>query len=85
MSATATLPTYELEPWDLSALLPEPSTAVIAERLQALEGAVARFEGYRDRLVTSGDRALLGEILRPMNASARWSPRWPATAAWLRC
>ena len=63
MSATATLPTYELEPWDLSALLPEPSASVIGERLQALEGAVARFEGYRDRLATSADRALLAEIL----------------------
>src|SRR5436305_4736773 len=37
-------PTYTLSGWDLSELLPEPSEAVFASRLAALEAAVTAFE-----------------------------------------
>ena len=41
---TKTFPTYTPGGWDLSELLPEPSEAVFAARLAALEAAVAAFE-----------------------------------------
>lgn len=42
--------TYQLGQWDLSELLPEPSEAVIAQRLAELETSVAAFEARRESL-----------------------------------
>jgi len=49
---TMTVETKQYQParWDLTELLPEPSEAVIAERLAALEEAVQAFVANRAKL-----------------------------------
>jgi len=75
--------TYELGRWDLSELLPEPSEAVIADRLARLEAAVAAFESCRDRLHPQVERddflALLRqyeELVEDMNALSGYASLW---------
>ena len=65
MSNPAKSTTYVTEPtgWDLSDLLPEPSEAVIDERLAALETEVAALEQQRDLLDPEMDPGLLIQIV----------------------
>ncbi len=59
---------YELGPWDLSELLPEPSEAVLSQRLAHLEAAVAAFEQCRGRLHPQMDSGEFLDILRQYEA-----------------
>ncbi|MEM9557609.1 MAG: M3 family oligoendopeptidase [Acidobacteriota bacterium] len=61
-SAPAEAP-YEIGRWDLSELLPEPSTDVINERVAEIDELVARLEAARQDLDTL-DRAGLLELMR---------------------
>jgi len=56
--------TYELGGWDLSELLPEPSDAVIAQRLAEIETSVAAFEARREALRPDMDPGEFLETLR---------------------
>jgi oligoendopeptidase F len=56
--------TYQLGRWDLSELLPEPSEAVIAQRLAALDTSVAAFESCRASLGPQIEPGVFREILR---------------------
>lgn len=57
IATTAEPRAYPLRRWDLSAMLPEPSEPVLAERFQSLERAVADFESCRERLAPEMDAA----------------------------
>ena len=59
---------YELGPWDLSELLPEPSEAVLSQRLAQLEAAVAAFEHGRSSLDPQMDPGEFLDILRQYEA-----------------
>ena len=56
--------TYELGGWDLTELLPEPSEAVIAQRLADIETAVAAFEKRRALLRPDMDPGEFLDTLR---------------------
>lgn len=56
--------TYQLGRWDLSELLPEPSEAVISERLAHLEAAVSSFESRRGILSPQMDRGEFLDLVR---------------------
>lgn len=75
--------TYELGRWDLSELLPEPSEAVISERLARLEAAVSAFESRRGSLSPQMDRgeflALVRQyeqLVEEMNTLAGYASLW---------
>ena len=59
---------YEPARWNLTELLPEPNENVIAERLAALETAVAAFIANRERLAPDMDPADFLDILRQYEA-----------------
>jgi oligoendopeptidase F len=59
---------YQTAGWNLSELLPEPSEAVIAERLAAIEEAVQEFVANRDKLKPAMDRQAFLAILRQYEA-----------------
>ncbi|MEZ4675520.1 MAG: M3 family oligoendopeptidase [Caldilineaceae bacterium] len=61
--AIAEKPSYGLSAWDLSALLPEPTEAVIGERLAELEGQVKAFVAVRDELDPEMDPELLLNVM----------------------
>ena len=54
---------YEQTSWDLSKLLPEPSEAIITERLTELEKAVEAFEKRREDLTSDLEKPTFLEIL----------------------
>ncbi len=54
---------YEQTSWDLSELLPEPSEAVVSERLAELEQAVETFEKRREDLTSSLEKPTFLQIL----------------------
>lgn len=54
---------YEQTSWDLSELLPEPSEAVVSERLAELEQAVETFEKRREDLKSSIEKPTFLQIL----------------------
>ncbi len=54
---------YALSGWDLAELLPEPSEAMISERLAALEQRVQTFVAQREQLNPEMEPALLIEIM----------------------
>jgi len=60
--------TYTLSGWDLSKLLPEPSEALIAERLAQLEENVLTFEGLRDKLSPEMEPEILVAAVRQSEA-----------------
>jgi oligoendopeptidase F len=60
----STTKTYQLGRWDLSALLPDASEAVIAQRLAHLEAAVSAFESRRDTLQPAMPREEFLDALR---------------------
>lgn len=62
------VPRYEMKRWDLSALLPEASEAVIAAKIEELEEAVAQFEELRDCLQPTMDAEEFLAILRRYEA-----------------
>ncbi|HEX7184461.1 MAG TPA: M3 family oligoendopeptidase [Thermoanaerobaculia bacterium] len=75
--------TYELGRWDLSELLPEPSEAVITERLARLEAAVSSFESRRSSLSPQMDRGEFlaivrqyEELVEEMNTLAGYASLW---------
>lgn len=55
---------YTLSGWDLSELLPEPSEALIDERLGQVEETVLTFEGLRDKLSPDMDPEILLAAVR---------------------
>lgn len=55
---------YTLSGWDLSELLPEPSEALIDERLAQVEETVQTFEGLRDKLSPEMDPEILVMAVR---------------------
>lgn len=55
---------YTLSGWDLSELLPEPSEALIDERLAQVEETVQTFEGLRDKLSPEMDPEILVMAMR---------------------
>ena len=63
-TSTSTLGDIRQEAWDLSELLPEPTEAIIAERLTDLEADVAGFEAHRVKLSADMELAVLLELLR---------------------
>src|SRR5919106_4294783 len=65
---TETPTTYELGPWDLSELVPEPSETVISQRLAQLETAVSAFESRRSDLHPQMKREKFLAILREYEA-----------------
>jgi oligoendopeptidase F len=74
---------YQLGPWDLSEILPEPSPAAIAERLAHLDTAVAAFEARRASLHPAMEREELvamvrqyEEIVEEMNALSGYASLW---------
>jgi oligoendopeptidase F len=74
---------YQLGPWDLSEILPEPSQTVIAQRLAHLDAAVAVFESRRARLRPAIEREELlavlrqyEEIVEEMNALSGYASLW---------
>jgi len=62
-AATITPPGYDVTTWDTSELLPEPSEAVIAVKLERLHAAVDAFEQQREHLAADRDP---GELLSMM-------------------
>jgi len=60
--------TYTLSGWDLSELLPEPSEALVAERLAQLEENVHTFEGLRDKLSPEMNPEILVAAVRQSEA-----------------
>lgn len=60
--------TYELSSWSLTELLPEPSQAVVAERLAALEADVQSFTARRAELSAEMDQAVLVEMMKQYEA-----------------
>ncbi|HYU30559.1 MAG TPA: M3 family oligoendopeptidase [Thermoanaerobaculia bacterium] len=56
--------TYQLGRWDLSELLPDPSEAVISQRLAELETSVAAFESRRASLTPQTDPGEFLDLLR---------------------
>ena len=82
---------HRLSAWDLSELMPDPSDASVAERLAALERAVAAFEARRGEPPRHGPRRLPRPAARVRGAAraderprrlrlAAGSPRTPAAA-----
>ena len=65
---TDTPTTYQLGPWDLSELVPEPSETVISQRLAQLETAVSAFESRRSDLHPQMKREKFLAILREYEA-----------------
>ncbi len=59
---------YTLSGWDLSELLPEPSEALIEERLGQVEETVLTFEGLRDKLSPEMDPEILLAAVRQYEA-----------------
>jgi len=59
---------YTLSGWDLSELLPEPSEALIEERLGQVEETVLTFEGLRDKLSPEMDPEILVAAVRQYEA-----------------
>lgn len=63
---TTNMPTvsrYEIEPWDLSDLIEEPTEAVISSELERLESAASAFERERESLAADMDpRAFLAVV-----------------------
>jgi oligoendopeptidase F len=59
---------YSLSGWDLSELLPEPSEALIEERLGQVEETVLTFEGLRDKLSPDMDPEILLAAVRQYEA-----------------
>ncbi len=59
---------YTLSGWDLSELLPEPSEALIEERLGQVEETVLTFEGLRDKLSAEMDPEILLAAVRQYEA-----------------
>ena len=58
-----TLKDLRQEGWDLSELLPEPSEAIIADRLAELDKSVSEFEGFRDELAPDMSPGRVLELL----------------------
>jgi oligoendopeptidase F len=63
-SPARSFPTYTLSGWDLSELLPEPSEAVFASRLAALDAAVTAFELRRADLDPGMEPAAFLAVVR---------------------
>jgi oligoendopeptidase F len=63
LNVTVVTGQYEQTSWDLSELLPEPSEAIINERLTGLEAAAEAFEKRREDLTTSIGESTFLEIL----------------------
>ncbi len=61
--AIAEKPTYELRGWNLSELLPEPTEAILSERLTALEQKVQAFVAVRDDLDPEMEPELLLNVM----------------------
>lgn len=59
---------YTLSGWDLSELLPEPSEALIEERLGQIEETVLTFVGLRDKLSPDMDPEILVAAVRQYEA-----------------
>ncbi len=59
---------YTLSGWDLSELLPEPSEALIEERLGQIEETVQTFVGLRDKLSPEMDPEILLAAVRQYEA-----------------
>lgn len=55
---------YQVSAWDLSDLLPEPTEAVIRQRLEDIEQKVADFESWRGRLAPDMSPAELLEAVK---------------------
>ncbi len=54
---------YDITPWDISELLPDPNEELIGQRLQSLEAEVTRFEAQRAKLSPEmGSGAFLGVL-----------------------
>jgi oligoendopeptidase F len=63
-----TTTSYQLGPWDLSEILPEPTETVIAERLAHLEASVAAFESRRSGLHAAMERDEFLAVMRQYEA-----------------
>ena len=61
--AIAEKPTYELRGWNLSELLPEPTEAILSERLAALEQKVQAFVAVREDLDPEMEPELLLNVM----------------------
>ncbi|MCB0063628.1 MAG: oligoendopeptidase F, partial [Caldilineaceae bacterium] len=61
--AIAEKPSYELSSWDLSELLPEPTEAILSERLADLEKKVQDFVAVRENLNPEMDPEMLLNIM----------------------
>jgi len=59
-----TTTSYELGPWNLSEILPEPSETVISTRLRISNALVATFEGCRASLHLAMSREDLVAVMR---------------------
>ncbi|HEX3530864.1 MAG TPA: M3 family oligoendopeptidase [Thermoanaerobaculia bacterium] len=74
---------YELGPWDLAEILPEPSEEIISQRLAHLDALVTAFESRRSSLhPTMGSAELLAvmrqydELSEEMNAISGYASLW---------
>jgi len=74
---------YELGPWDLSEILPEPSEEIISQRLAHLDALVATFESRRSSLRPAMESdeliammRLYDELSEEMNAISGYASLW---------
>lgn len=59
---------YDVTSWDLSELLPDPSDAIVRERIAAMEGRVSELESARPRLAADMDPEELLDFVRRYEA-----------------